>query len=636
MLDPAAANPSLVVAVALAAGIVAQSVAQHLRIPGIVALVVTGVLLGPDGAGVVRPETLGEGLHILVGFAIAVILFEGGLNLDWRRLRKEGVAIRGLVSGGALVTWAGGALAARLILGWSWSLSILFGSLVIVTGPTVITPLLRRIKVNRNIETVLEAEGVFIDAVGAIIAVVALEVVLSPSGSSLALGFVSVPTRLVAGVVGGAVGGAVMALLLRIRGVVPLGMENVFTLALAIATFQITNALSPESGIVAVIVAGLVVGNARTDVKKELKEFKEQLTVMLIGMLFVLLAADVRVGEVVGLGAGAFLVVAVLMFVVRPVQVVLCTWRSGMTWRDKAFMSWLAPRGIVAAAVATLFHERLSHAGIAGGEEMRALVFLVIGVTVVFQGLTGGLFAQWIGVRRRSQNGYVVLGAHPLGVALADLLRDAGEESVLIDSNADACRHAQDGGFRVLHGNALDERILHGAEIDTRRGLVATLPNEAVNIMFARRARQETRVAKAYVALQRGHSSFTPAHVHEVGASVLFGNVTDLDLWNVRLARGIATITPWEFSGERAGGEYHDPLDVTRDVHNLVLPIARGDGAVVPVDDRTRVTGGARVYWLMFVERQEDATAWLRSRGWTQVAASAVGTQADNKQPSSP
>jgi len=638
MLEHAAANPSLVVAVALAAGITAQSVAQHLRIPGIVVLLAVGVLLGPDGLGIVRPGDLGDGLHMLVGFAIAVILFEGGLNLEWRRLRSEAAAIRGLVTGGALVTWLGGALAVHWILGWGWSTSILFGSLVIVTGPTVITPLLRRIKLNRKLETVLEAEGVFIDAVGAIIAVVALEVVLSPGGSSLALGFVSVPTRLVAGVVGGAVGGAVMALLLRIRGVVPEGLENVFTLALALAIFQITNALSPESGIVAVIVAGLVVGNSRTDVKHELKEFKEQLTVMLIGMLFVLLAADVRVADVVGLGAGGLMVVAALMFVVRPVGVILCTSHSGMTWRDKAFMSWLAPRGIVAAAVATLFQERLSHAGIAGGEEMRALVFLVIAVTVVFQGLSGGLVARWIGVRRRSQNGHVILGAHPLGVALATLLRDAGEDTVLVDANAEACRDAQDAGFRVLHGNALDERILRSAELDTRRGVVATLPNEAVNIMFARKAREEYKVAKAYVALQRGHATFTPQHAHEIGATVLFGNETDLDLWNVRLGRGTATVVLCRLRDER--DDDVAPLDLTRDVWNVVLPFARRDNdSVAPIDDRTRAGRGTKTYWLVFEERQHDATKWLESRGWLPEdgeKGDGMGTHGDNKLQSRP
>lgn len=617
-----AANPSLTVAVALAAGIVAQSIAQHLRVPGIVLLVAAGVVLGPDGLGVVKPHDMGGGLHMLVGFAIAVILFEGGLNLEWRRLRREAATIRMLVTVGAIVTWAGGAVAARLILGWSWTLSILFGSLVIVTGPTVITPLLRRIKLNRNLHTILEAEGVFIDAVGAIIAVVALEVVLSPGGSSLALGFVTVPTRLLLGIGVGLLGGLAVALLLRVRGVVPEGLENVFTLSLALAIFQISNALSSESGIVAVIIAGLVVGNSHTEVKHELKEFKEQLTVMLIGMLFVLLAADVRVADVFSLGVPGLAVVAALVLVVRPIDVLVCTIPASMTWRERAFLSWLAPRGIVAAAVATLFYDRLSAEGIAGGEEMRALVFLLIAVTVVFQGLSGGLVARWLGVRRPSGLGYVILGAHQLGIELGKLLSESGERVILIDANPEACRMAEEAGFRVLHGSALEERILVAAGLDMRRAVLATVPNEAVNLLFARKAREEYKVPEAYVAIQRGHGTITPETVHEAGASVLFGSEFDLELWDVRMRRGLVAITTWIWT-DKSDEEELDPVAVPKELQNTLMPFALLDAndIVKPFGDRARIKEDSRLFWLLFKEREDETTEWLQNRGWIRADA---------------
>lgn len=626
MHDIQMTNPSLTVALALAVGIIAQSVAQHLKVPGIVFLLAIGVLLGPDGVGIVQPEGLGHALHMLVGFAIAVILFEGGLNLQLRRLRREAATIRMLVTVGALVTWVGGALSARLVLGWSWMLSILFGSLVIVTGPTVITPLLRRIKVVRKLETILEAEGVFIDAVGAIIAVVALEVVVAaPTGSSLALGAVTVPTRLVLGAVVGLVGGFGVALLLRVRGVVPEGLENVFTLSLALAIFQVSNALSSESGIVAVIMAGLVVGNSHTEVKHELKEFKEQMTVMLIGMLFVLLAADVRIADVAALGASGVAVVALLMFVVRPVTVLACTVRAGMTWRERAFLSWLAPRGIVAAAVATLFYERLAADGIAGGQEMRALVFLVIAVTVVFQGISGPLVARWLHVRRPSGQGYAILGAHHVGMALGRLLEDSGTEVVLIDANTEACREAEDAGFRVIHGNALEERVLVTAGLDTRRGVIATLPNEAVNLLFAKKAREVYKVGEAYAAIQRGHGAFSHEVVHEGGASVLFGREVDLELWDVRIRRELVEISPWRCVGvdedaadhEGRETEDSDPITVPREMQNALMPFARlDDEKVKPIGDRTRVEKDSVVFWIVFNERVDDAVQWLRENGW--------------------
>lgn len=621
------ANPSLVIAIALAAGIVAQALAQHLRVPGIVMLVATGILLGPDGIGLIDTQDLGAGFRELVGFAIAVILFEGGLNLELRRLRREAVVIRRLVTVGALITWIGASVAAHYILGWSWTLAVPFGSLVIVTGPTVITPILRRARVRHNIETILEAEGVFIDAVGAIIAVVVLEVVVGFSGESLALGFISLPTRLVTGALVGVLGGYAIALLLRVRGVVPDGFENVFTLTLAWAVFHGSNALSSESGIVAVIIAGMVVGNSRTEVKNDLKEFKEQLTVMLIGMLFVLLAADVRVAEVFSLGMGGVLVVAALMFVVRPLSVFLCTLGTGNTIREKLFLSWLAPRGIIAAAVAALFYDRMTTAGIPGGMEMRALVFLVIGVTVVFQGGTGRFVARWLGLRRPTNNGYVVLGADPLALTLARVLRDGGEEVVIIDANPDACGHAASDGFRVYNGNALEERILVAAQMDTRRGVVALLGNDGVNLLFARKARNEYKVPRSYVAVARGTGAITDEMMGKTEALVLFGQRIDVVLWSVRVRRNLTRLSLWRYEGVDPAAAPSDagtetaPGIVDAERATQLIPLATLDrgGAVAPFSTDPVLQKGDSVFWLLFTERETEAIEWLNRQGWTRV-----------------
>lgn len=617
MHEQATTNPSLIIAIALATGTIAQAVAQHLRIPGIVLLLLVGVLLGPDVLGIVVPGDLGDQLHEIIGFAIAVILFEGGLNLEWKRLRAEGATIRQLVTVGALITWAGGMVAAKLIMGWDWSTSILFGSLVIVTGPTVITPLLRRNHVSRNVETILEAEGVFIDAIGAIIAVVVLEEVLSFGSSSVAIGFISVPTRIVLGAVVGFAGGVIIAFLLRWRGVIPEGLENVFTLACAVAIFHVSDVIRPESGITAVIVAGLVVGNSRSHVTSELREFKEQLTVMLIGLLFVLLAADVRIAEVLSLGVPGILVVLALMLVVRPAAVWTCTISSNLNWREKSFVSWLGPRGIVAAAVATLFYERLHASGSEYGEDMRALVFLVIAVTVVIQGGATGWVARLLRVKRPSGQGYVILGAHPAAILLGRILRDAGEEVVMIDANPEWCRRAQDEGFRVLQGSALEERVMLGAEPDSRKGVIAMLSNSGVNLLFARRARDEFKTPKSYVALQRGHGGVTPEAVGEAGASILFGTEVDIELWEVRARRELAVVRRWRLT--ESGGD-GDPLDVPREAQNLLLPfVVRGEKTTRPIDDATRVDVGEEVSWLVLEEREDEAAAFLAKKGWEPV-----------------
>ncbi|HEU4929507.1 MAG TPA: sodium:proton antiporter [Candidatus Krumholzibacteria bacterium] len=607
----------MTVAIALVAGMIAQSIAFHLRLPGIVILLLLGVLLGPDGLGIVRPEMLGGGLPIIVGFAIAVILFEGGLNLQWEHLRREVAIIRRLVTVGALITWAGATLVAHAAMGWEWRLSILFGSLVIVTGPTVVSPLLRRIRVNRNLQTILEAEGVFIDAIGAVLAVVAFELTYGSRQPSLGRSLLSVALKLAIGAAAGAIGGALAVYLHRSRRVIPQGMEKVFTLTLAWATFQVSNMLAPESGITAAVVAGLVVGNVwLRDPQRlnELRDFKEQLTVMLIGLLFILLAASVQLGDIKALGWRGVLVVAALMFLVRPLQVLMCTWGSGLTPREKAFISWISPRGIVAASVATLFYQRMSEIGVPGGEAMRGLVFLVIAVTVLVQGLSGAAVAERLRVRRPRGRGFVILGANDLALALGRELRDAGDEVVLVDANPELCVAAERKGFRVLNGNALDDRIIQQSDLDTRKGVVALLPNGGVNLLFARRALDENRSARVYVAMHRG--AITPAHVKESRARVWCGSDVDVDLWASRLRRHGATLEAWRL--ENDGGTPTYP--VPRDARHIVLPIAFARQQIVlPTDERWSPRPGDVVSWLVFARRADEAREWLAARGWVQI-----------------
>ncbi len=619
-------SPALTLALALAAGVLAQSLARHLRVPGIVLLLGTGVVLGPDVANVVRPATLDGTFGVLIGFAVAVILFEGGMNLDLGRLRREVRSIRQLVTLGALVTALGGALAARGIMGWDWAPSALFGTLVIVTGPTVINPLLRRIRVKRQVATVLEAEGVLVDAIGAIVAVVALEVVISrPTGRTLAVGAFDLVSRLGLGFALGTAGGLAIAWLLRLERVVPEGLENVFTLALALVLFQASNALLPESGIVAVVFAGIAVGNVRTRALPDLKDFKEQLTVLLIGLLFVVLAADVRLEEVRALGWAGALTVLALMLVVRPLNVVVGTWGAGVGWREKAFLSWLAPRGIVAAAVSSLFAQSLDAAGVPGGRELRALVFLVIAGTVVVQGLSGGVVAGLLGLRRKTDTGYVVLGAGDLGRSLARALADDGEEIVLVDSSHDAFRAAQDEGLRVLHGSGLDDRVLQRAEIDGRSGVLAVTANDEINLLFARKAREEYRVRDAWVALRKGHLSVTREMVAGVGARVLFGEPRSVDLWTLRLERGLARVERWRRDDDEPATR-PVPESLPDDLETLVLPlVVRRGGRVRPVDGDTVFRAGDEIVAVLFDEHLDLARGWLVRAGWRPVEPEAAG-----------
>ena len=389
-----ASDASLVFAIALGVGVIVQALGRHLRVPGIVLLLAAGVALGPDGLRWVDPRLLGDGLIGLVRLSVAIILFEGGLNLEIGRLRREGTAIRRLVTLGALITGIGGSLAARFFMDWNWTQALLFGTIVIVTGPTVVTPILRHIRLLPRVSTVLEAEGVLIDPIGAFIAVLALEIAVAPSASAFTNAPLWLAQRVGFGLVAGATFGFLLARVLRSRQIVPEGYENIVTMGGVVLLFAVCRSILPESGILATTIAEIVVGNLHTRVGRAMSTFEEQITVMLIGLLFVLLAASVRLADVQALGWGGIATVGALMFLVRPVQVFSMTAGTNMSFRDKLFISWLAPRGIVAAAVASLTSSVMEVEGIAGGPALRALVFLTIAATVLLQGGTAPLVAR--------------------------------------------------------------------------------------------------------------------------------------------------------------------------------------------------------------------------------------------------
>jgi NhaP-type Na+/H+ or K+/H+ antiporter/Trk K+ transport system NAD-binding subunit len=610
-------GPAFSFALALAAGVIAQAVARRIQVPGIVLLLFTGVVLGPEVAGIIDPRSFGPSLSDIVGLSVAVILFEGGLGLNLAHLRREAVVIRRLILIGSVITAVGACFAARLAMHWPWLTCLLFGTLVMVTGPTVITPLLRRIRVTTSVSTILEAEGVLIDPVGAIVAVVALEVVLAESDQGAAHGLLGLPSRLLLGASIGAVGGFVIARLLRRGRWIPDGMENIFTLSLVLALVEISNAIVPESGILAATVAGLIAGNVNSRLGRQLREFKEQLTVLLVGMLFVLLAADVRLAAVAALGWSGVLAVALLMFVVRPVNVLVCTWGSTLTWRERTFIAWLSPRGIVAAAVASVFAGRMDEAGYPLGSELRALVFLVIAVTVVVQGLSGGWIAQRLGIRRPMGEGFLVVGANALGRAVARACSAWGEEVVLVDSNPVETRSAEEEGLTVIYGDANEESVLARADVVGKRGFIAVTPNEGINLLLASRARLRFRVPSVYVALDGGKPGVTPERASEAGADVLFQGSIDLARWMILARNGGAVVQHWRYDASAPGAP--GPLPV-RDgqwpvAPALVLAVLRGT-TVIPCHEELTIRRGDQLALLVGTKEEGEEP---RVEGWTPV-----------------
>lgn len=610
-------DPALTFALALAAGVVAQAIAHHVRVPGIILLLITGVALGPEFANIVRPESLGTGLQPIVGLSVAVILFEGGLQLNFGRLKREAKVIRRLVTIGGIITVFGASVAATLALGWDLQIALLFGTLVSVTGPTVINPLTRRIRLRANLRTILEAEGVLIDPLGAILAVVALEVILATTAGGVGAGVLGLPARLGLGLGIGLVGGFAIGGLLRLRQTIPSGLQNVFTLASVLALFQASNAILPESGIMTVAIAGLVVGNMGTRRERELVEFKEQLTSLLVGLLFVLLAAAVDLADVAALGVGGWVTVAILILIVRPLNILVTTSGSELKRNERAFLAWLAPRGIVAFAVSSLFATELAHQGLAAeGDQLRAMVFLVIAVTVVVQGGTGAIVARLLNVRRLSNHGFVIVGANPVGRALARALRDARTNDapiVLLDTNPNEVQAAEADGFRVILGNASEESTLRRAGVDTRRALIALTANEGVNLLLANRTHETNPEATRLVAIDPTAPGVSPAQVLQTGAHVLFALGLDFERWAHEFRQNRVQVEAWTFGGEP--GTKVASLPMLSDSQVPILAMVRRRGKTEdPISERTGLRPLDQV-WFAWLDEQTAEVAKRMSAG---------------------
>jgi NhaP-type Na+/H+ or K+/H+ antiporter len=393
---------TILISVTVVAGIAAQVLAGYFHIPSIVLLLLFGILLGRDGFDFLDPSLLGVGLEVLVSLLVAVILFEGGLNLQLGELKEVSTSLRNLVTLGVLITLMGAAIAAHWLSEFPWSIAFLYASLVVVTGPTVINPLLKQISVEKQVSTLLEGEGVFIDPIGAILAVIVLHFVLSGNVEPLIL-IKGLVLRLGLGIIIGVGGGWLLSQLLKQDKFLSRELKNLVVLASLWGLFSLAQALRGESGLVVAVVMGIVLRASNLPSELLLRGFNEQLSILANSVLFILLAADLSIASIFALGWGSVLAVLALMLIIRPINILISTWNQDLNWQQQLFLSWVAPRGIVAASLASLFAVSLTKQGINGGDSIKALVFLTIMMTVLLQGLTAGWIADLLNLRLNSQ-----------------------------------------------------------------------------------------------------------------------------------------------------------------------------------------------------------------------------------------
>ena len=378
-------------------GAAARLVAAFSGLPGVVLLLLSGLLIGRSGLGLVEPLDLGPGLGTIVGLLVSLVLFDGGMNLrlpgDTIKATVQRIAVLRLV-----ISLGGGLLAAHWLAGLSWSVAAVFSAIVLATGPTVVTPLVRQIRLAAPLGDVLEAEGLLLEPIGAVLALLLLELVLGNlhGWRELAIGLLS---RLGGGVlIGAGVGWLLSEVLRRLKPEQSSGLPLQLSLGMLFLMYGVSEWLLPESALPASVAAGIVVGRRPGFYTAEFERLIQELAQLSITMLFPLLAADVSWAELSPLGWGGILCVLTLMFVVRPIGVGVATIGLPLALQQRLFLGWLAPRGIVTASVASLFSIRLEQAGILGAGRLQGLVFLTILMTVGLQGLTAQPLARMLGL----------------------------------------------------------------------------------------------------------------------------------------------------------------------------------------------------------------------------------------------
>lgn len=529
-----------ILAVAIAVGILAQVVAERVRLPSIVFLLLFGVLVGPDVLGWVDTRALGAGLQAIVTVAVALILFEGGLQLHYLDLAAVGRIVRNLVTIGAIVTVAGATLAARWLAGFPWEMALLFGAIVSVTGPTVINPLLDRVRVTRRLDTILRGEGILIDPIGAIFAVVILELIVSTETAVLR-GLAHFLTRMAIGAAIGLAGGWMLGRILRVRRLIGDELKNLVVLASVLALFALADGLAAESGLAAVVIAGMTVRRESIPREHLLRRFKSELSVLFISILFILLSAHLPLRSLAALGWSGFWTVLVLVLAVRPLNVVASTFGTDLSWRERLFVMAICPRGVVAISIASFIAIRIEagspaflEAGLTAldGERLLALVFLTIAITVVVQGVAAGPLSRLLGVDTETSRYVVIVGANPLGRLLATLLQRTGWDALLIDANPRHVRLARAVGLTGIEGNVLDHTVLGQARLESANAVVAVTANQAVNFLVARLARDEYHVEGVFPLQVDERKGAHEERISEMGGELAFGRRIDVQRWD--------------------------------------------------------------------------------------------------------
>lgn len=559
-------NEALVLSAVGVIGLGCQWLAWRLRLPAILFLLLAGLIVGPFMQWLKPDEILGNLLFPLVSLAVAVILFEGSLTLNFKEIRGVSGSVWSIVSIGAIISWAATSVATHYFLGFTWELAMLFGSLTVVTGPTVIVPLLRTVRPNSTLANILRWEGILIDPLGALFVVMVYEFIVSHSAVNSMEVF---GTIIAVGVILGVASGAAVATVLR-RAWLPEYLQPFAVLMVVLGVFSVSNHIESEAGLLTVTVMGMWLANAKDINIQQILHFKEHLTILLITGLFIFLAARISLDDFAALGSGALLLFVFMQLVSRPLSIFLSTMRSNLNHKDKLFLSWVAPRGIVAASISSLFAIKLTEYGVDGASLLVPMTFMVIIGTVVLQSATARPMAIALGVAEPAPRGFLLIGANRVAREIGQALARYDRRVLMTDSNWEYISQVRMMGLDYYYGNPISSHADDNLNMIGIGQVVALTPDQHFNIMACMQFVDEFGEDKVH-CLQKVKTNGNGSEKHSVaqeyhGKLLMGGNVSYTQLASL-LSRG-AEIKHTKLSENFT---YQDYLEHHKT--NLVIPL---------------------------------------------------------------
>lgn len=491
-------SKAMIISMIVFSGILCQWLAWRVKLPAILFLLLTGIVVGPV-TGLLDSDLLfGDLLFPFISLSVAVILFEGSLTLEYREIKDLQSVVRRMITFGVVVTWSITAVATRLVFQFPWELAFLFGAIIVVTGPTVIVPMLRTVRPTMAIANILRWEGIVIDPIGATLAVLVYEFIVTAStGNAFSHTLLAFGRIVGIGLSFGAVTGYLFGVVLR-RHFLPEFLHSAGTLAVVFIVFALSNILQEESGLLTVTVMGIWLANMKDVPKDKILHFKENLSVLLISVLFIVLAARLDLQQLIDLGLPVLIVFAAIQFLSRPLSVHVSALGSSLTWPERHLLAWIAPRGIVAAAISALFAIKLEGAGYEQAELLVPLTFMVIIGTVVLQSSTSRMIAKLLGVAEPYPKGFLIIGANPLAIAIAKALDQNDFKTVLVDTSYENIATARMAGLDTFHGEAVSQPTERHLNLIGIGRMLALTPRGSLNSLACMYYRMELGADTVY------------------------------------------------------------------------------------------------------------------------------------------